>query len=161
MRAPFGYFLTWTTYGTWLPGDGRGWVGKHDTGHQPPDPERQSVARGLMKESPVYLEPAARRAAEAGIREVCLRYGWTLHAVQVQRSHAHAVVSAGDVPPGRVLGVLKAAASKRLNLMDPSLHREHWWSKDGSKRYLNDENSLAAAITYTLEQDTSWQKHIP
>jgi hypothetical protein len=23
---PIGYFLTWVTYGTWLPGDARGWV---------------------------------------------------------------------------------------------------------------------------------------
>jgi hypothetical protein len=23
---PIGYFLTWVTYGTWLPGDTRGWI---------------------------------------------------------------------------------------------------------------------------------------
>jgi hypothetical protein len=26
MADPLAYFLTWTTYGTWLPGDERGWV---------------------------------------------------------------------------------------------------------------------------------------
>jgi REP element-mobilizing transposase RayT len=26
MQDPIGYFLTWVTYGTWLPGDARGWV---------------------------------------------------------------------------------------------------------------------------------------
>jgi len=26
MPDPLAYFLTWTTYGTWLPGDERGWV---------------------------------------------------------------------------------------------------------------------------------------
>jgi hypothetical protein len=26
MDDPIGYFLTWVTYGTWLPGDARGWV---------------------------------------------------------------------------------------------------------------------------------------
>jgi hypothetical protein len=25
MADPLAYFLTWTTYGTWLPGDERGW----------------------------------------------------------------------------------------------------------------------------------------
>jgi hypothetical protein len=25
---PLAYFLTWTTYGSWLPGDQRGWVAK-------------------------------------------------------------------------------------------------------------------------------------
>ena len=29
MDEPLAYFLTWTTYGTWLPGDGRGWVEKN------------------------------------------------------------------------------------------------------------------------------------
>ena len=26
MPEPLAYYLTWTTYGTWLPGDERGWV---------------------------------------------------------------------------------------------------------------------------------------
>ena len=26
MQPPLAYFLTWTTYGTWLPGDERGWI---------------------------------------------------------------------------------------------------------------------------------------
>ena len=26
MPEPIAYFLTWTTYGSWLPGDQRGWV---------------------------------------------------------------------------------------------------------------------------------------
>jgi len=26
LPEPLAYFLTWTTYGTWLPGDERGWV---------------------------------------------------------------------------------------------------------------------------------------
>ena len=25
LGEPLAYFLTWTTYGTWLPGDERGW----------------------------------------------------------------------------------------------------------------------------------------
>jgi hypothetical protein len=28
MNEPLAYYLTWTTYGTWLPGDERGWVAK-------------------------------------------------------------------------------------------------------------------------------------
>jgi hypothetical protein len=28
MDEPLAYFLTWTTYGSWLPGDERGWVAK-------------------------------------------------------------------------------------------------------------------------------------
>jgi hypothetical protein len=31
---PIAYFLTWTTYGTWLPGDERGWYAKQASGLQ-------------------------------------------------------------------------------------------------------------------------------
>ncbi len=34
---PLGYFLTWVTYGTWLPGDERGWV-EYQRGWKLPDP---------------------------------------------------------------------------------------------------------------------------
>ena len=36
LPEPLAYFLTWTTYGTWLPGDERGWV-KRKRGFQAPD----------------------------------------------------------------------------------------------------------------------------
>ena len=47
---PVGYFLTWVTYGTWLPGDSRGWV-KYRAGWQLPDPIRECEAKVLMGEN--------------------------------------------------------------------------------------------------------------
>ena len=40
---PLAYFLTWPTYGTWLPGDERGWV-EYRQGWQLPDPARKREA---------------------------------------------------------------------------------------------------------------------
>ena len=37
MPAPLAYLITWTTYGTWLPGDQRGWVEDGTFGIQAPD----------------------------------------------------------------------------------------------------------------------------
>ena len=31
MDDPLAFFLTWTTYGTWLPGDERGWSRSQDS----------------------------------------------------------------------------------------------------------------------------------
>ena len=39
MPEPLAFFLTWPTYGTWLPGDERGWV-KYGQGWPLPDPMR-------------------------------------------------------------------------------------------------------------------------
>ena len=41
LGEPLAFFLTWTTYGSWLPGDERGWVEK--PGH--PDPPTRSGSR--------------------------------------------------------------------------------------------------------------------
>jgi len=34
-----------------------------------------------------------------------------------------------------------------------SARRQRWWTKGGSKRYINDERSLAGAIRYVVNQD--------
>jgi hypothetical protein len=39
-----------------------------------------------------------------------------------------------------------------LNALHPSVHREHWWTKDGSKRYLLAEDALQRAIAYVKDQ---------
>ena len=164
MSAPLGYFLTWTTYGTWLPGDQRGWVDKHDAGtgvpYHEPDPIREAAARARMSEEPVILDMSARRAVEAAVRETCSFRSWTVRGLSVRSNHVHVVVSAGDVPPGKVMKVLKSHATRALNLLYPSLGRKHWWTEDGSRQYLNDEDSLFAAIRYAESQDTSWMKNL-
>ena len=47
---PLAYFLTLTTYGTWLPGDDRGWHRKGEPEVQPPNPFLVEMARSRMKE---------------------------------------------------------------------------------------------------------------
>ena len=42
-------FITWTTYGTWLPGDGRGWRKKRES-HQPPQPLLEAWCRDRLSE---------------------------------------------------------------------------------------------------------------
>ena len=49
------YFITWTTYGTWLPGDKRGWVKAGMQGIQAPDSELEHEARKLMAENEARL----------------------------------------------------------------------------------------------------------
>jgi hypothetical protein len=66
----------------------------------------------------------------------------------------HVVVSCGDVAPATVMKVLKSYGSRALNRLLG--RRSRWWTDHGSKRYLNDEKSLAAAIRYVRSQDISW-----
>ena len=77
---PLAYHLTWTTYGTWLPGDARGWVESGVPGVQPPDTERERLARQCMAESAVLLSLDQREKVAETIQEHCRIRGWTLHA---------------------------------------------------------------------------------
>ena len=76
---PIAFFLTWTTYGTWLPGDERGWNRKHDGKIQEPNPELEAAARKAMTESEFYLDESHRTIVKATIEQHCHIRGWHLH----------------------------------------------------------------------------------
>ena len=65
MPNPLGFFLTWTTYGTWLPGDERGWV-RRGGGLQAANPARKKAAQERMTESPCTLDIEQRACGEDG-----------------------------------------------------------------------------------------------
>jgi hypothetical protein len=149
MDDPIGYFLTWVTYGTWLPGDSRGWV-EYRHGWQLPDRVREIAATARMTEDACRLGKAERHAVEGQIGETCSCRGWYLHAVNCRSNHVHVVVSAPDARPKRIRADLKAWATRRLK-QQFNAHRENWWAERGSIRFLFDEPSLEAAILYVTE----------
>jgi REP element-mobilizing transposase RayT len=154
MAEPLAYFLTWTTYGTWLPGDERGWVDKHESGssrpYRPPDHRKNALAKSRMAEPPVTLTLQMRLIADRAIRETCDYRAWIIHALNVRTNHVHIAITAPHVTPGDAMGDLKAYATRALNGLG---RRKHWWTEDGSKHYLNDPRSLEAAIRYVQDQD--------
>ena len=79
MQEPLAYFLTWTTYGAWLPGDERGWVAKPGQ-FRTPDAKRKDAAQRLMTESALTLDSEQRRIVEDTIAQHCRLRGWHLHA---------------------------------------------------------------------------------
>jgi REP element-mobilizing transposase RayT len=150
MNDPLAYLLTWTCYGTWLPGDARGWVdGVTHEACPSAAPEREQQARQLMVEEAVTLNEAERELVAATIRDHCKVRGWSLHAVNVRTNHVHVVVGL-SAAPDKALRELKAWSTRRLKGASPG--RERWWTEGGSKRYLWKEESVAAAIAYVVEQ---------
>lgn len=152
--APLAYFLTWTTYGSWLPGDDRGWTNE-STGHQPPDRRTLRTAAERLQESICVLSVEERQIVEATIADHCQIRGWKLHAVNCRTNHVHVVVQANS-PPDVVTGQFKSWSTRRLRAHEASTsdrekRRHRWWSEGGSKRYLNDEHGLEMAIKYVLD----------
>ncbi|HEY1784268.1 MAG TPA: hypothetical protein VGG30_01920 [Pirellulales bacterium] len=164
LPEPLAYFLTWPSYGTWLPGDERGWV-RRGHGRQFPDSPLKLEAGARMAEDACRLDQHERRLVEATIADHCRMRSWTLHAVNCRSNHLHVVVTAG-IHPDEVREQFKAWSSRKLKQFarerapetwqPPPAIRNRWWVERGSSRYLNDEQSLDYAILYVRDaQDPS------
>ena len=118
------YFLTWTCHGTWLHGDERWAVDRHERGRVAPhEPTRRRNA-ALLAGDPVILTPRARGIVEGVIAEHCDHRSWRLWAVNARSNHVHVVVAVGAVPPEKVMGEFKAWASSRRGRLGGSGARD-------------------------------------
>jgi len=167
MRA---WLLTNTTYGTWLPGDPRGSVTsvrdlrpddeptrfrfEHDTPGEPYEDEILGLRRAAveqMKGPPIYLDFEKAEVGLTQFQETAAFRGWTLQAVALMVNHFHIVVSVVDDPrPRKILVDFKAYATRTLNRKYGKPPSETWWTTNGSKRKLKDDEALGAAIHYVL-----------
>jgi hypothetical protein len=146
MNDPIAFFFTISTYGTWLPGDQRGWV-EYQHGWRLPDPVRELEAHALMTEDACILTPSDRLIVENQLVETCEHRGWTLHARNCRSNHMHAVIGAFDIHPKKIRVDIKAWCTRRLREQsDPN--RENWWADRGSIRWIFNDVRLEAATIY-------------
>ena len=142
-------FITWTTYGTWLPGDARGWRAKVG-GHRLPDLELEAECREKMKFDPVSLSATDRLTVETACRDHCRHRGWMLHAVNARTKHVHVVVTA-NAKPKLIRDQLKANCTVQLRRQELPFICDRTWAKGGDCSVLFDDKSLHNAVVYTLE----------
>ena len=172
MQPALTWLLTSTAYGTWLPGDARGFVGRvvetraddplteHRIEHDQPQTEYdrditalRAAAQQQMKGEPILLTGEQARAVLEQFRETAAYRGWTLHAVAVMSNHFHAIVSAPEtVLTEAILRDLKSYASRALNRKWPEPKAGTWWTKSGSRRRLPDDSAVETAIRYVQNQ---------
>ena len=157
MHQPIAYFISWTTYGTWLRGDERGWIRLDSDGvttQEPPNAALRAHDESLLKHAPIRLTLEMRRVVEDGVRRVCERRGWVLHAVNPRSNHVHVVVgSSRAMDP--TLVALKAWSTRALreaDLVDPD---QRLWTRHGSTKAIHTNATLSAAVDYVVRmQDT-------
>jgi REP element-mobilizing transposase RayT len=149
MNEPMAYFITWTTYGTWLPGDSRGWR-KTRAGEQPPQPLLEHWCRERMSEEALVLTIDQRRKVE----DVCHRHaeirGWELHAVRARSNHVHIAVTA-DAEPKKVRDQFKANATRVLRNPPHAISKNKIWTRGGDIELLDGEDDLEQVVIY-IEQ---------
>ena len=149
MNDPIAYLMTIATYGTWLPGDQRGWV-EYRHGWQLPDPVLELESRARMTEGSCTLNRTERHIVEKQIIETCRHRGWTLCAANCRTNHLHAVIGCHDALPKKVRIDIKAWCTRRLKELSDS-NRDNWWAERGSIRWIFDEQRLQTVIQYVNE----------
>jgi len=154
------YFITFTTYGTWLHGDKRNSVVHCGNGTKllTPNKAMENDEKCRMKYATVFLDAAKRKIVLKTVVEHCKIKEWKLWAVHIQSNHVHVIVSAA-VPVERVMTQLKAWATRKLR--DSGFDVPRVWTKHGSTRYLNTPGILQQKIRYIIyEQDKIMEYYI-
>ena len=158
------WLLTWTTYGSWLPGDERGFVSrqrdddaKHrihnlpGTHYSAAQQDLEESARERMQGHPVKLGEAEARTAFDAFVEAANAHQIVLLAVSVMADHVH-VLCQGAQDGGELLRLLKGVSARRLGQRHTMQDAPRWWTKSGSRRHIKAREDLTAAIEYVRGQ---------
>jgi REP element-mobilizing transposase RayT len=156
VNRPLAYFLTWTTYGTWLHGDVRGSFDANGNYVLPNEAFRE-LDRTLMTAESVILSLEQRAIVDNVIVEHCRIRKWVLHARNARTMHVHVVLSA-NVDGETAREQLKAWASRRLSehaglprATDPEGGKK-WWTQKGNIEEIWEVRHLESAIRYVEDQ---------
>jgi len=151
---PLAYLITFRCYGSWLHGDERGAVDRHNNQYGapyiPPNDRWHTYNQQALKHPPVTLGVPQRSCVESAIRETCAFHNWDLLAVNVRTNHVHSLLSSGTTQPERVLNALKANSTRQLR-QDGNWSSSHSpWVSGGSKRYVWTDVGIERAKDYVI-----------
>jgi hypothetical protein len=135
--------VTSTSFGTWPPGDMRGYV--EDGVILPPNPALLRHANGLMSKNPVYFSGAEQSMLFDALIGACNRYGYRLICASVESWHLHWLIDHGMELVETMVGRLKTAMRKALN-------RGRIWTEGYDKRYCFTLAVLEARRAYIMRQ---------
>ncbi len=164
MEAPFALLETWTTYGTWPPGDARGYVGHTiqapgvwegrenapDTPYAADHERTRAIAASSLKDTTVWLMPEQAEVVAHELIDSSHRRGWSIGCAAIMANHVHVVIF--DTPPDgpTVRRILKGTTQAALSKYHGSPRR--WWTAGGSDRYKNDDSAIETALRYVENQ---------
>jgi len=143
MAKMIGFMVTWTTYGTWLQGDRRGYVKNGITLGANVQLEKSNEE--LLMHDKIKIPKSLRKTVENAILKEAEQIGQKVYAIAVCSNHVHIVVESTDERCGYSVGRFKRAAIKAL--------REYGftnkvWTKGFDKRYCYNQQELETKIKY-------------
>ena len=106
--------VTTTSYGSWLPGDLRGYV--QDGRILPANPALLNHSKSIMSGSPVYFGERHQVALFAAMQDAAREFGYTLADCSVESWHLHWLVAHGYDAVPTMVGRLKNRMRQALNV---------------------------------------------
>ena len=138
MANTLGYMVTWTTYGSWLQGDERGFV--KDGSILPPDSDLNEINVRNLQKQPVYLTPAQKQ-----IVNKAEKLKQNILALTIAEKHVHLVVAYDGTP-------IESSARHYKNASLVALRKFGFtgrvWSTGFNKRFCFDDRALHNCINY-------------
>ncbi|MBS0267334.1 MAG: hypothetical protein JSS02_35745 [Planctomycetes bacterium] len=164
-EEPFALLITWTCFGTWLPGDKRGYVSNTHLAGGGFLPKQNLPGTPYAKNSPLtrhqtslsMRQPAiwmtvdlAHCVAQELVQAAATR-NWRILRAAVMANHVHVVITDCPDDGPAVRRILKGTTQAKLS--DFVRENRPWWTHGGSNRYLHGHDALLGAVNYVAGQE--------
>jgi REP element-mobilizing transposase RayT len=143
MAKTVGYMVTWTTYGTWLQGENKGFVKNGEVRG-----ENVAIKKDCEKKlehEPVRLGRKEKEIVRGAIIEAAKRFKQKILAIAVYSNHVHIVCEYVDVPIEVIAGYYKNAG--RIALQKNGF-KGRVWTSGYDRRFCFNKGELKTRIEY-------------
>lgn len=156
------WLVTWSTYGTWLPGDPRGFQTWRGMENVPPPiryakpgekiyaaseyEDRYRTARVSMKGQPITLNPSNRRIALNALVEKIDELLDCPSIIAVAGEHCHLLAKFGALEIRPTIGFVKAAATRKLH--ERGFEQDDPWAKECHIKSKREGREFQVAFEY-------------
>jgi hypothetical protein len=161
----FALHITWTTYGTWLPGDQRGYVSNTLQENRRYARRENRVGRPYAKDSAItrqraaalqkyptaFLTPQLALVVAQELVKAATKRHWHIARAAIMAAHAHVVIMKCPADGPAVRRILKGTTQARLNKV--VRRPQKWWTQGGSDRFKNSRSAIENAIWYLARQE--------
>ena len=143
MKKLIGYMVTWTTYGTWLQGDERGYV--KDGKILEKNDELNLINQKLQKYPAFKLNSEQKQIVKKAVLEEAQRINHKIFAIAVYSNHLHIVAGVSEESIEQTVHRYKYSATLALRKFGKE---KRIWSKGFDKRFCFTNEELERKIKY-------------
>ena len=132
-------FVTTTSYGTWLPGNARGYVRRGEI--LPGDAKLLELSRNQLKKPPIRFSALDRDRLFSALVASCSEFGYRLSDATIESWHMHWIFFHGD-------DAIEAAVGRLKTRMRQALSRGRIWTEGFCAEPLFDHTAVSQAQEY-------------